>query len=223
MWLSAIIIYIILGIMIVRFTRARDVIKTSFDEAVLTSVPSWKITVYFMIIHTASVLLWPLFFNSWFGQKELQNTNDIEEDDLMWPFNKKTKEEGRSALDEVVDLSRKLPSQQKLDIAIKILQKIVDMQQIRDEIGSDVLDEVEIQTISVDREYIANDEFLTPGDLAMMYLFQLQEYVRATGDISMHLLITGTMTDLLGVVPAGSLSNKMQNLPLQALSNKAIS
>ena len=69
-WLPAAILYLIIGLALVLFTRARGVIKESTADVAPGSTSQWKVILFSTIIHVASISLWPLFLKGWLAEQE---------------------------------------------------------------------------------------------------------------------------------------------------------
>lgn len=68
-------LYLLVGIIIVCFTRARTQFLKDIEETKTAKdksgkqTPFYKLLLFIVIIFSAAVLLWPLFLSSWFGKK----------------------------------------------------------------------------------------------------------------------------------------------------------
>jgi len=134
----------------------------------------------------------------------------------MWSFDKI---EGASDFEDEIELSRQLPMFRKMDIAKLIIEKITNIDSLNEQFEPEVRCQIEGETINIEDEWREARELISPGDLAMMYLFKLSEVARAAGDVAILVQITGAMSKLLGVAPKGSLHAKTLELPLRAFSN----
>lgn len=88
MWQLAAVLYLITGIVLVTFTRARAVMKEKLRDTDFSKVPRWKIVLFYILIYSGCILLWPVFLKSWFSEKpktaldalnENQEINDLKE------------------------------------------------------------------------------------------------------------------------------------------------
>ncbi len=126
--------------------------------------------------------------------------------------------EEASDFEEMLELSRQLPMPRKMDIAKLIIGKITDINYLNEQFKSEVRLQIEDETIIMDYEWQESRKLISPGDLAMMYLFKLSEVARATSNLSALVHITGIMSKLLGISPRGSFHTKSLELPLRAFS-----
>jgi hypothetical protein len=66
MWMATALSYLAVGLILVLFTRARGVIEESMADVTTRTSPVWKVATFRIILHSASVLLWPFFIYGWF-------------------------------------------------------------------------------------------------------------------------------------------------------------
>src|ERR1039458_4733519 len=68
-------LYLLVGIIIIRFTRARTQLLNDIEKTRATvdksakQAPFYKLLLFIAMIFSGAVLLWPLFLSSWFGKK----------------------------------------------------------------------------------------------------------------------------------------------------------
>lgn len=57
--------YLVIGLILVLFTRARRVIDESMTDVTTSTYPFWKVATFRTILHAASILFWPFFIYGW--------------------------------------------------------------------------------------------------------------------------------------------------------------
>lgn len=92
-WKLILVVYVAVGTLLILTTTARNEVFGAMSPAEARRIPFWKVVLFYGVITTAAVILWPVFLPSWFRKQT-----------TVWDLLQQPKGKGGSGLKELFDV-----------------------------------------------------------------------------------------------------------------------